>query len=222
MNLGRPMPWLVRTLAGPMSVWVRRAVLICCVGILWGAAWMPFGNISEENGWILLAVLTIYTIVRRSIRFVLRHHYAQRLIRVADSERYRRGQLLLVFLTATSSIFCWPLRVSLFVQRPFLNHFGWYAYAKAPMLNPPKSPRMVGLFLVTDVALSPRSVTLEVNCRGSLRYYPEGIREQDFGWIHAQAPWYLRWVVPPSGGKWVAIPDDPRNFGSSLWPAIYR
>jgi hypothetical protein len=118
------------------------------------------------------------------------------------SERYSSRQLIVLILATTSPFYWWPMRVSLFVQRPLLDRFAWHAYAEAPMLHPPGTPRMVGAFVVTQVRADPNGVSIRVlGTRGGLNFRPRGSRTPS--WLRsADVPWFMRWSIPPESGRW--------------------
>ena len=91
----------------------------------------------------------------------------------------------------------WPLRVSLLVQRPLLDSFGWHCYAEVPMLYPPTTPRMVGLYMVTGIAADPNGVTFNVRGGGLLRYDVEPDRRLQSPLLVRSSSRIVRAVVRP-------------------------
>jgi hypothetical protein len=198
----RPLTRLTTWLASSMSPRWRTAVVISSCLVLWGAAWLPGALIVESCGWAGLITCGSYGSVRRALRWVIRKTHGLPSVRAVRSEQYARWQLLLLAAAATSPIYWWPLRVSLFVQRPLVDRFGWYVYAEAPMLFPPSTPRMVGLFVVTEIHAGPSGAFVRVlGSGGGLSYGPDGARVPH--WLRPeQVPWFMRWSVPPASGHW--------------------
>jgi hypothetical protein len=210
MDVGRPMPRFVAALAGPIGPWARRALLIACGAILWGAAWMPGARFVEMLGWFAAGAIVCYTLARRLIRTALRTHHVQPPLRSPASERFGRWQISLVVLAISSPLFWWPLRVSLLIQRPLLNRFDRYAYEDRPMSSPPSMPRMIGGFVVDKIWVAPTSITLRVLGGGMIQWSSDA-SDHGLSWMRSQPiPWYYQWAIPPCSGNWEAAPEDPR------------
>jgi hypothetical protein len=176
-------------------------VIVSSCLVLWGAAWLPGATFIEMAGWIGLAASGLYGIVRRQLRWIVRCMHGLPPIGKPASERYTRRQLLLLAMAVTSPFFWWPLRVSLFIQRPLLDRFAWHAYAEMPMLAPPRTPRMVGLFVVTGVRAHPGGVELRLlGTTGALQYSSDG--EGQRYWPFYATPWFMWWAAPPAIGAW--------------------
>ena len=174
----RPLTRLTTWLATPMSSRWRMGTLVASALVLWGAAWLPGAGIVEGVGWLGLPPMWS-----------------------PPSEEYARWQLVLLVLAVSSPLFWWPLRVSMFIQRPLLNRFAWHAYADAPMLDPPATPRLVGMFVVTRVRASPGGVELRVlGNTAAFHFSADG--PADDRWPFSNTPWYTWWVIPPSSGAW--------------------
>jgi hypothetical protein len=197
MNLSERVPRLKRSLAAPMSPRIRRSVLISCGAILWGAAWLPGGRYVHVAGWITLIGLTLLIWFRRGVRRDLYQRFSLPVPELPPSERYTRLQTLLVLLAMTARILWWPLQVHLWIERPFLDHFAWSAYAVTPALDPPRTPRLVGLFLIDELRPEPTGVWLHVAGGGPLYWKADPTAE------------YLAWrrsELTPSSGPWSADP----------------
>src|SRR4051812_2639167 len=67
MWVGAPKPRLIRSLTEPTGKWWRRSVVISCLAILWGAAWLPGGEFVEPVGWIAVVLLILYGLFRRAL-----------------------------------------------------------------------------------------------------------------------------------------------------------
>jgi hypothetical protein len=197
----RPLTRLTTWLATPMSPLWRTATLVSSALVLWGAAWLPGAGIVEGVGWLGLAVCTSYGCVRKPMRWIVRRAYALPPMWSPPSEWYARWHLVLLVLAVSSPLFWWPLRVSMLIQRPLLNRFAWHAYAEAPMLDPPATPRLVGLIVVTRVRASPGGVELRVfGTTAAFQFSADG--PTDHRWPFSNSPWYMWWVIPPSSGAW--------------------
>jgi hypothetical protein len=214
--IGRAAPQLIRRLTQPMARWLRRLVTMSCLGILWGAAWLPAGAVAESLGWIVVIDVSAFIIFRRMLRFLFRRSVTR--LGLPPSERDTRGQKLVVFLAMTSTIGWWPLRVSLFVQRPLLDRFAWHAYAELPMDSPPRTPRFVGLLLVMNVHTVPNCVTINTP-RGRLICDPDGGWPYELSRSDEEYPWWLQWLLPPISGKWAVVPDSTMNL-FRLWNSL--
>ena len=123
-----------------MSPRWRTAVVTSSCLFLWGAAWLPGAMIVEMTGWSVLATCGIYGLFRRQLRWTVRCTHGLPSIGRPASESYSRQQLLLLAMAVTSPFYWWPLRISMFLQRPLLDQFAWHAYAEKPMMNPPSTP----------------------------------------------------------------------------------
>ncbi|MDQ3440215.1 MAG: hypothetical protein M3478_07680 [Planctomycetota bacterium] len=171
----RPLTRLTTWLATPMSPRWRTAVIASSCLVLWGAAWLPGALAVESLGWFGLIICATHGLVRRPLRWIVRKTHGLPSVRGVASERYAPWQLLLLAAAASSPIYWWPLRVSLFIQRPFIDRFGWHVYAEAPMLYPPATPRMAGLFIVTQIHANPNGALASVlGSGGGLSYGPNG------------------------------------------------
>ena len=197
----RPLTRLTTWLATPMSLWWRTAMLISSVCVLWGAAWLPGAGIVEGAGWVGLSAVATYGCVRKPMRWIVRRAHGLPQVWSPRSEWYGRWQLILVTLAVSSPLFWWPLRLNMLIQRPLLDRFAWHAYAQAPMLNPPTTPRLVGLFVVTRAGAAPNAVRIGVfGAGGTLEYTPDAAVGASFR--VGGTPWYLLWVIPPASGRW--------------------
>lgn len=198
----RPLTRLTTWLATPMSPRWRMVMLGSSAAVLWGAAWLPGASVVEWTGWVGLILCASYGLLRKPLRRVVRLTHGLPSLCTPESERYSRRQLLLLFLAVSSPIYWWPLHVNMVIQRPFMDRFAWHAYAEAPMVSPPRTPRLVGLFVVTSVRAHPNGVRMSIlGAGGQLDYSPGGSRQAH--WLHRQAvPWFLQWVVPPRSGRW--------------------
>lgn len=123
MNMGERAPHLLRTLIGPMDNRLPKMVTGASFCILYGAAWFPIGGWLEVGGWIVLIAGTLYGIVRRAIRAVLRRNFQLPPLSMPNSERYWRWQQIVVALAISSTIYWWPLRLNMWLQRPLLDRF---------------------------------------------------------------------------------------------------
>lgn len=198
----RPLTRLTTWLVTPLSPWWRTAMVASSCLVLWGAAWLPGATLVEWLGWIGLSICATYGLLRRPLRWIVRRLHGLPSLRNVASERYAWWQLLLLVAAVSSPIYWWPLRLSLLVQRPFIERFGDYVYAEAPMLYPPATPRMAGLFIITDARADPGGATVRVwGSHGTMTYVPDGAAAPY--WLNpARMPWYLRWALPPASGHW--------------------
>jgi hypothetical protein len=197
----RPLTRLAMWLASPMSLRWRTTVVVSSCLVLWGAAWLPGATVVEVAGWAGLAICAIYGVLRRQLRWCVRTTHGLPSIGTPHSERYGWKRLLLVTLATSSPFFWWPLRVSLLVQRPLLDRFAWHTYAESPMLEPPATPRLVGLFIVARAGAAPNCVRIQVfGANEWLEYSPD----LDVGptFRSSRIPWFLGWTLPPSGQRW--------------------
>jgi hypothetical protein len=222
MDLGMPRSALAQRLIGPAPVVIRRAVVGSCIAILWGAAWFVGSEFVEDLGWLVLVVATVCGMFWRMQRRLLRLYFRLDRLDTPTSETYTRRQKLIVALAMSSTIYWWPLRVSLFVQRPFLDHLGWYAYAVAPAIDPPSCPRWAGLIVFTKILPDTHGAWLSVAGGGQLRYQPEDPFEYD--WRFPDVPCYARWTLPPCVGPWAASPSEncSRIWAYRVWWWIVR
>jgi hypothetical protein len=197
----RPLTRLTTWLATPMSPRWRTATLVSSALVLWGAAWLPGAGIVEAAGWLGLALCATYGCVRKPMRWIVRRAYGLPPVSSPASEWYARWQLALLILAVSSPLFWWPLRLSMLVQRPLLNRFAWHAYAEAPMLDPPATPRLVALVVVSRVRPNPSGVELRVlGTTATLRFSADA--PVDPHWAFDYAPWYSWWMIPPASAGW--------------------
>jgi hypothetical protein len=196
-------------LIGPIHPAVRTVVLVGAAAVLWGRAWLPGAMYVEAAGWTALAGAVLYGIVHRDLRRRLRARRGLEPIGLPASERYRRRHVLLVALAMAAPLTSWPLRVSLWAHRPLLDRFGWHVYAEAPMVDPPGTPRMVGLLVLSRVQPNTDGATLSVAGGGRVHYVAEGGRGPFRPWYADRTPWYLWWVLPPMSGRWATAWTDP-------------
>jgi hypothetical protein len=117
------------------------------------------------------------------------------------SERYATSHSALLLLALSAFFYPWPLQVNLVLHRPLLDRFAWDAYANTPMLAPPSTPRMVGLFFVTEVRAAPHDVTLDVLGSGAVLYYTPPDASAEWS-ADERIPWLLRCVTPADSGAW--------------------
>jgi hypothetical protein len=193
-------------LASPLSALWRGATIASAFAIIWGSAWLAGGFGVEVAGSAVLIAVTLYTTLRRSVRFFITGGISER--EPPESERYARWQRVVIALAVATPLLNWPLRVSLLVQRPLLDSFGWHCFAEAPMLYPPTTPRMVGLYMVTKISPDPNGVTFTVRGGGSLRYD----MDPDLAIRRKYACTGPPSLLLPSSGRWVAFPTR-----SLLW-----
>lgn len=149
-------------MATPTGSWVRMPTLIGCAAILWGAAWLAGAQRVEMLGWSLMIATSSYRLVRHVIRALIRRAFAQPHTRHPPL-RFKRWQLALLALAMSSRFFFWPLYLNLLIHRPLLDRFARYAFEDVPMLNPPPTPRSIGLLTVNRVVTSPSGVSLAIS-----------------------------------------------------------
>jgi hypothetical protein len=202
---------LIEWLSSPTSVGVRRALLVSCGMILWGAAWLPGAFLIEGTGWCLLVLAVIYGIARRIARRITRKRSGQPLLLRSPSEQYSRRQVLLVALAMSSPILHWPLRLNLLIHRPLLDRYAWNTFAQRPMIDPPATPRMVGGFVITANEAQTRGVVVHVFGGGTM-FWSENGRYLGYGISWDDEPWYLRSIMETSCGPWTVWPVRRLEF----------
>lgn len=208
MNFGRHRPPWVRALATPTGSWVRMPTLIGCAAILWGAAWLAGAQRVEMLGWSLMIATSSYRLVRHVIRALIRRAFAQPHTRHPPL-RFKRWQLALLALAMSSRFFFWPLYLNLLIHRPLLDRFARYAFEDVPMLNPPPTPRSIGLLTVNRVVTSPSGVSLAISGGGTLHWWASTPWSYPSWPAPGDVPWYLKWVLAPATGRWVVhMPRD--------------
>jgi hypothetical protein len=195
VNLG-PRSRIVRPLMGPLPAWIRSMVVWGCCMIVWGSALLPGGLMLELLGWFLIALVTCYSLIRRLLRGQLRFIHRLGRLQTPDSERYRRWQLLIIFVATTSPVLSLPLRMNVLIERPFLNHLAHCAYDEEPMLFPPSPPRFAGLFIFIKVAPGHDGVVMEVPGGGELFWYARDTEQVQGPYPNT---WHARTHV---GGRW--------------------
>jgi hypothetical protein len=77
MNVGRPMPRIVKRMIRPYGRLCWPVFFFAIVLILWGAAWLPGGQLVEWPGIFLLAGNVVYRVVRFALALALAHRYRQ-------------------------------------------------------------------------------------------------------------------------------------------------
>jgi hypothetical protein len=207
MDLNEFAPRLKRAVAAPMSPWWRSAVVTACAAVLWGVAWLPGGTAVEFLGWTVLITVILVGLVRRGVRRKLYRRLRLPPPSLPVSERYSRWQVCIVLLGMSALFYSWPLRLNLLIHRPLLDRFAWHAYAEVPFFERPRTPRLIGLIIVSDLRVDANNVWLNVPQSGHLIWSADGPREY-YSWLRTEAPWYYRWAVPPTSGKWIAVPKN--------------
>lgn len=209
MRIGPRFGAATRILTGPIGEWARRMLLIGCAAILWGAAWLPGARYVELAGWCAACAVVCYTIPRRFLRLLLRWQLGMRRMGSITSERFSRRQLLLVALAMSSPLFWWPLRVSMFVQRPLLDHFAYYMFAQRPLIHPLTSPRPVGWLLVAGASADPHGVEMHVLGGGSIYWSENRPHGPDWSCSPVDVERWRCWTAPPTAGQWYVAPLNP-------------
>ena len=207
MDMGVWNSRLLRALVGPLQGWIRRAVVLSSIAILWGSAWLPGADWVRDGGWLLLLACVVYSLLRRCARLMLRWYFKLGRLPRQPSEKFSRRQLLVLALAMSAPIGWWPLRLHMWIERPLLDRFGWHMYAEVPMLNQPPPPRMIGLFIARDAGAGYDGTSIGVLGGGSLHYRPDGRKGPE--WWESDAPWYFGWLQPPRAGPWSANPHTP-------------
>jgi hypothetical protein len=224
MNVGRR-PWLARfldVLAGPMSRWPCRLTLLSCGAIIWGAAWLPGARYLEFIGWAAVVAATVYTVARRFLRHSIRAYRRQPRLALPASEQFDCRQVLLVFLAMTTPLFWWPLRLNLLIHLPLLNRLAWHTYADRPMLNPPATPRMAGLFVITGIGVDTNFVSLRVYGGGEMTWRADNRRDYYYAYYPDDTPWFLYWNVWPRCGHWLVHPYRQHDANEAILRLLYR
>ena len=170
MNLGRPMPPLVRWLLEPMH---RRTWNLFFLGIglsLWGGAWLPGGGTVLSCGLLLLVLMIAYRGFRLFAAGVLAKRYRQP-YRGWDASAYHPNLTIFAFLfTCAGLIAEVPLHLAILFARPANYHI--WAVEPANDFGPNSPPRRVGSFFGATVSVSGNSVMLDVPNGGTIQVNP--------------------------------------------------
>ena len=170
MNIGRPMPPLVRRLISPPArpAWI---VFFLAIGaILWGTAWLPGGPFVLLGGMVLLALNVVYRGVRLSISLALARRYHQPIPRRPGLFGNPFASTFILILLGPVLYFDLPLKLTIACARPSV--YRMWAIDPAPRGGGFRN-RRVGVLWPGWVDVNPNHVSLEFKWSGSLDFDPE-------------------------------------------------
>jgi hypothetical protein len=170
MNIGRPMPPLVRRLIAPpaRTAW---AVFFLAIGaILWGSAWLAGGQFVLIGGMLLLASNVVYRGIRLSISLALMRRYHQPIPRRPGLFGNPLASTFILLALGLVLYFELPLRLTIACARSSV--YRMWAVDPAPRAGG-FSNRRVGVLWPDWVDVNPNRVSLDFKCSGSLDFDPE-------------------------------------------------
>jgi hypothetical protein len=170
MNVGRPMPPLVRRFIAPpaRAAW---AVFFVAIGaILWGSAWLPGGQFVLIAGVFLLALNVVYRGVRLFISGVLARRYRQPIPRRPGLFGNPFAATFILIVLGLVLYLNLPLKLTIACARPAVYRI--WAVDPAPRGGGFKH-RFVGVLWPNWVDVNPNHVSLDFKWSGSLDFDPE-------------------------------------------------
>ena len=169
MNIGRPMPPVVRRLIRPpgRAAWI---VFFVAIGaMLWGSAWLAGGQFVLIGGTFLLAVNVVYRGVRLVISGVLARRYLQPIPRRPGLSDNPFASTFILIVLGLLLYFDLPLKLTIACARPAV--YRMWAVDPAPRGGGFKS-RFVGILWPDWAEVNPNRVSLDFKWSGSLDFDP--------------------------------------------------
>jgi hypothetical protein len=170
MNIGRPMPPLVRRLIAPPARPAWAAFFLAIGAILWGAAWLPGGQFVLIGGMFILAINVAYRGVRLLISSVLARRYHQPIPRRPGLFGNPLASTFILIALGLVLYFELPLKLTIACARPAVYRI--WAVDPAPRGGGFKN-RVVGILWPDWVDVNPNHVSLDFKCSGTLDFDPE-------------------------------------------------
>jgi hypothetical protein len=170
MNIGRPMPPVVRRLIAPPG---RRSWIVFFVAIgaiLWGSAWLAGGQFVLIVGIFLLALNVVYRGVRLAISSALAMRYRQPIPRRPGLFDNPLASTFILLGLGIVLYFEFPLKLTIACARPAVHRI--WAVDPAPMGGGFRD-HFVGPLWADWVDVNPNKVYVQLNWSGSLDFDPE-------------------------------------------------
>jgi len=170
MNIGRPMPPLVRRFIAPPArpAWI---VFFVAIGaILWGSAWLAGGQFVLILGLLLLGMNVIYRGVRLAISGALARHYLQPIPRRPGLFGNPLAPTFILIALGIVLYFQLPLNLTIACARPAV--YRMWAVEPAPM-HGGYDDRFVGVLWADWADVNPNHVELWFSWSGALDFDPQ-------------------------------------------------
>jgi hypothetical protein len=159
---GRAAGRWVRFLLTPVGMRTRWLVMIACIAIVWGFAWLPGALILTLGGFVLALLMLLYIVARSFISALLKLRFGEPFAIAETDDRMIRRVGWIAVVLCIASLFDLPRRANLYISRPFLLPTVMHAWTEVPAIDAYVPAGLYGGLLVERAWVGPHGVRLKI------------------------------------------------------------